>query len=178
MLKKAWQAVLFSFLPQAIQEKAAQKKVGGDDVTHLALYPPEFNIEDMDLSKTIAFLPYCCKPQGCPADDNRKSEYCNLKIGEQCDYGNMCDVGRWIKVLERAGIKTHNIFIIDSDDNLFNWLKFKREARYKYVVGFGCTFSILYAIDYVFDTLGFKGVVGYIQGDTCSTIREDRKSVV
>lgn len=174
MLKKALQAMIFSVMPQRLQSKVAEKKVGGDNITKLAIYPPGFDIEDMDISKTIAFIPYCCKPQGCPANNgySRKNKLCYLKLGEQCDYGETCDVGRWINLLHYHGIKSRQIMIIDSDENLFDWLRSKYTAGYKYTIGFGCTFAVLYAVDYVFGQLGYKGIIGYIQGETCTDLKD------
>ncbi|MBP2031126.1 hypothetical protein J2755_002074 [Methanohalophilus levihalophilus] len=137
----------------------------------LAVYPPSLNINRVvedEIDKCIAFLPYCAKPRNdttCPVSDTidgRKNQKCLKLDGAQCKVP--CSLGKMVDVLKQKGFTKDRIFIIDSDSNLFPWLKQKRSEGYEYFMpGIGCHYGVKYALDYVVKNLGFKGCVVFIE---------------
>ena len=116
-----------------------------------------------ELDKTVAFLPYCAKSLDfkCPVSDpvyGRKVKKCLKVDGGECNVP--CSLGDMVDVLKRHGYTKDQIFIIDSDSNLFPWLKEKKKEGYKYVIpGVGCYYGIGYALDFIGRKLGYKGCI-------------------
>ena len=154
--------------------------------SRVIIYPPTLDLKKVvtsELDKTVAFLPYCAKPLGdyeCPANDphyGRKNQKCIKVSGGKCTVP--CSLGKMVDVLKDHGYGKDQIFIIDSDSNLFPWLIKKKEEGYKYVIpGVACYYGIGYALDFIGSQLGYCGCIvlleDYIPGDTkngvCRTI--------
>ncbi|APH39095.1 hypothetical protein BHR79_06085 [Methanohalophilus halophilus] len=138
---------------------------------NVAVYPPSMDINrvvEKELDKCVSFLPYCAKPLGencCPLNtpsDGRKSQDCLKLNGKKCNIP--CSLGKMIDVLKEHEFTSDRIFIIDSDSNLFPWLKQKKEEGYRYFMpGVGCPYGVNYALDHVEKDLGFTGCVIFIE---------------
>lgn len=132
----------------------------------IALYPTTLSVDDMlsNIDKCISFIPYCAKPVQCP--EGRKTQECRKLRRQKC--GLECSVGEMITELHFIGMKSEQIFIIDCDDNLFTWLKCRREEGYEYFLpGIGCHYGVAYALNYIHKKMGYSGVVMFLEGDTC-----------
>ncbi|WP_407356967.1 hypothetical protein [Methanolobus sp. WCC5] len=75
-----------------------------------------------------------------------------------------CSLGDMIDILKERGFTKDRIFIIDSDSNLFPWLKQKKNEGYKYFLpGVGCHYGVSYALNYVQKVIGLEGCVVFLQ---------------
>jgi len=101
----------------------------------------------------------------CPLSDpayGRKSLKCIKTSGGRCDVP--CSVGKMVDVLMSHGYTKDRIFIIDSDSNLFPWLKKKKEEGYKYVIpGVGCYHGVGYALNFIGRKLGYQGCIVFLE---------------
>ena len=165
--------LLHAIIPYSLNKALVERRVGfnkQDKVlikNQVALYPPSLDLKKIvttELDQAIAFFPYCAKPTGdfkCPASDTfhgRKNQKCIKLSGGRCDVP--CSVGKMVDVLKSHGFTKDRIFIIDSDSNLFPWLKKKKEEGYKYYFpGVGCHFGVGYALNYVRKELGYEGCI-------------------
>ncbi|NOR47611.1 MAG: hypothetical protein GQ533_06150 [Methanosarcinaceae archaeon] len=176
--------MLYALRPYSLNKALLKRKFGCNEVSatlrdgRLIIYPPTLDLKKIvtsELDKTIAFIPYCAKPFEdfeCPANDpdyGRKNQKCIKVSGGECNVP--CSVGKMVDVLLDHGYKKDQIFIIDSDSNLFPWLIKKKEEGYKYVIpGVACYYGIGYALDFIGDKLGYRGCIvlleDYIPGDT------------
>ena len=168
--------LLHAIIPYSLNKKLIKRKCGfnkQDQVlikNQVALYPPSLDLKkvvDTEIDRSIAFLPYCAKPMGdnkCPANNSvckRKNQKCIKISGSTCNVP--CSLGKMIDVLKKHGFTKDQIFIIDSDSNLFPWLIKKKEEGYKYFLpGIGCPYGVGYALDYVGKKLGYKGCIIFL----------------
>jgi hypothetical protein len=139
--------------------------------SRVIIYPPNLDLKKVvttELDKTVAFLPYCAKPLGdfeCPLSDpvyGRKNRKCIRLSGGRCDVP--CSLGKMVDVLKGHGFTRDQIFIVDSDSNLFPWLKNKKEEGYKYVIpGVACYYGVGYALDFIGRKLGYKGCIVFLE---------------
>lgn len=136
--------------------------------------PPNFDVKKFADEKSVAFVPYCCKPFDCPsnADSGRKSNVCQAIEG-QCEH-MFCSVGRFIAVAKKLGIKEFHV--IESDTGLFKWLAQKRNEGYIHTIGVACEFAVSYALEVIHGQLGFDGLVVTINGDKCKNKDEYAES--
>ncbi|WP_234993664.1 hypothetical protein [Methanohalophilus portucalensis] len=125
-------------------------------------------VVEEELDKCVSFLPYCAKPLGensCPLNnpsDGRKSQDCLKLNDKKCNVE--CSLGEMVDLLKENGFTSDRIFIIDSDSNLFPWLKQKKQEGYKYLMpGIGCPYGINYALDYIGKKMGFSGCMVFIE---------------
>ena len=163
---------MYAFRPYSLSKALLKRKFGCSDVSatlrdgRVIIYPPTLDLKKIvttELDKTVAFIPYCAKPLDfhCPVSDpvyGRKVKKCLKVTGGECSVP--CSLGKMVDVLKRHGYTKDQIFIIDSDSNLFPWLKEKKEEGYRYVIpGVGCYYGIGYALDFIGRKLGYKGCI-------------------
>lgn len=169
--------LLHAIIPYSLNKALVERRVGfnkQDKVlikSQVALYPPSLDLNKVvttELDRTIAFLPYCARPMGdveCPLSNHirgRKHQKCIRLSGGRCDA--TCSVGKMVDVLKRHGFTKDRIFIIDSDSNLFPWLKKKREEGYKYFIpGVACSYGVGYALDLICKELGYGGCIVFLE---------------
>lgn len=174
--------LLYAITPYSIHEKIVGKKCKFSKQdkqlvdSNLALYPHTLDINKVvteDIDKCISFLPYCAKPTGeheCPVsnkEQKRKNQHCVKLSNGKCTVP--CSLGDMVDVLKKYGFTKNQIFIIDSDSNLFPWLVQKRKEGYEYFMpGVGCKYGVSYAIDLVGKKLGYKGCIAFVD-DYCPT---------
>lgn len=116
----------------------------------------------VDIDKSVAFAPYCCKPLDCPA--GRKNQLCYRYTGT-CDRKD-CTIGL---LIDKLNIPHDRFFIIDRDEYLVKWLKQKWDEGYRYYYpGCGC----LYGYEKVKPVIDFDGVAILIQGEVCQKEEE------
>jgi hypothetical protein len=167
--------LLYASMPYSLNQYLVKRKCCFSEQdkilrdSRLVIYPPTLDIKEIvtnELDKAIAFLPYCAKPlgdKGCPVSDSvyaRKNQKC-LKLDGKCNVP--CSLGNMIDVLKKHGYTKDRIFIIDSESNLFPWLKKKRKEGYKYFFpGVGCYYGVGYALNRVEKELGFTGCIAFL----------------
>ena len=136
--------------------------------------PPDFDLGRLYTEKTVAFMPYCSKPLDCPMNTEvpRKSANCRASV-EKCDHPT-CSLSRYITALRKLGIT--EMYVIDNDAGLFEWLMSKRREGYTHVVGAACEFAMCYALEVVRNQLHFDGLIVTINGDKCRTQTEYAES--
>lgn len=137
----------------------------------LAISSPDLDIQKIildELDRCIAFIPYCAKPYGnfvCPVSSNeasRKNRKCLKLDDKQCNVP--CSLGEMIDVLRKYNFTKDRIFIIDSDSELFPWLKKKKAEGYKYFLpGIGCHYGVGYALKYIQEEIGMEGCIVFLQ---------------
>ena len=162
---------LMGMIPYPLLKEYIENKT--NPVNNIAVYPESLSINTIlnDIEHCIAWIPYCSKPKSCAG--MRKTQECRVLQGYDCKQLYKCSIGNLINELYDIGMKTDQIFIIDCDDNLFSWIKQKKEEGYKYFLpGVGCHYGVAYALRYIHEELGFSGVVVYLEGNTC-TCKED-----
>lgn len=137
----------------------------------LITVPPAFDLRKLSEEKSIAFVPYCCKPFDCPmnASHGRKSQACLALEEKKCDHPK-CSIERLVKLGDKLGIEDY--MIIDSDPNLFKWLAQKKGEGFKHVVGVACEFAVSYALEVIHVQLGYDGIIVLINGDKCKNKEE------
>lgn len=169
--------LLHAIIPYSLNKALVERRVGfnkQDKVlikSQVALYPPSLDLKKVvttELDRAVAFMPYCAKPTGdveCPVSSPiyvRKNQKCIRLSGGRCDVP--CSVGKMVDVLKRHGFTNDRIFIIDSDSNLFPWLKKKREEGYKYYLpGVGCYYGVGCSLEYCGKNLGFEGCIVFLE---------------
>ena len=136
--------------------------------------PHDFDLHKFTDEKSVAFVPYCCKPFDCPsnAEGGRKSNKCQAVEGH-CDH-MFCSIGRFIAVAKKLGIKEYHV--IESDAGLFKWLAQKQSEGYKHTIGVACEYAVSYALEVIHGQLGFDGVILTINGDKCKSKEEYSES--
>lgn len=120
----------------------------------------------------VAFIPYCTKPFDCPMNRNgsRKNRDCLLLNGEKCQKN--CSIKHFVYLIRRFGISNNDIFIIDSDDNLFDWLVRKSNQGNRFFIGAGCPYGVSYSLDYIIRDIGMQGIGIKLGGDVCSSMTD------
>ena len=165
--------ILYALRPYSLNKALLKWKFGCNKASaklmdsRVIIYPPTLDLKKVvtfELDKTVAFLPYCAKPLGdfeCPANDSyygRKNQKCIKVAGGSCEV--QCSLGKMVDVLKDHGYGKDQIFIIDSDSNLFPWLKMKKDEGYKYVVpGVACYYGVGYALNFIGSELGYQGCI-------------------
>ena len=162
--------LLHAIMPYSLKKFLVTRQVGfnkQDKIlidSRIALYPPTFDLRKVvdKIDKSVAFLPYCAKAKGeCPLSNGihgRKNQKCIRLSGGRCKV--QCSLGKMVDVLKAHGYGKDQIFIIDSDSNLFPWLKKKKEEGYKYVFpGVACYYGVGYALNFIGKELGYEGCI-------------------
>ncbi len=136
--------------------------------------PTDFDPRKFLEEKTIAFVPYCCKPFDCPSNSEhgRKSNVCAAVEGT-CDHTG-CTVGKFVQVAKKLGAREFHV--IESDGGLFVWLADKRKEGFTHVIGTACEFAVSYALEVIHGQLGFDGYIVTVNGDKCKTKEEYSES--
>jgi hypothetical protein len=167
---------VYSFIPYSLNKRLTEKRLSFNPVNtrllnyNMALSTPSFDIQkivDDELDSCISFIPYCAKPSidyVCPASDinMRKNRKCLKLDGKKCTVP--CSLGRMVDILMEKGFTKERIFVIDSDSNLFPWLKKKKSEGYNYFLpGVGCHYGVGYALRYVQKEIGMEGCIVFLQ---------------
>lgn len=129
--------------------------------------PANFEPKNLQQEKTIAFVPYCCKPFDCPMNEQhgRKSNTCQA-ISDTCEH-TTCTIGAFMKIAKKIGIS--EFFVIDTDSELIKWLSEKRSEGFTQAIGVACEFAVSYALEVIHGQLGYDGLIVIINGDKCRT---------
>jgi len=137
----------------------------------LIAVPPDFNLKKLTEEKSVAFVPYCCKPFDCPlnVEQGRKSSACNAMENEGCEH-QTCTIKNFVRVVKKLHIE--EFLVIDADANLFRWLADKKNEGYKHTIGVACEFAISYAFEVIHGQLEYDGLIIMITGDKCRTKEE------
>ena len=164
-------AFILESLNERLELSKVDKKLASVGVIPV---PPDFDLRKFADEKSVAFVPYCCKPFDCPsnADQGRKSNTCQA-IDGHCEHMG-CSIGRFIAVAKRLGIKEFHV--IESDAGLFKWLAQKKSEGYEHTIGVACEFAVSYALEVIHGQLGFDGIVVTINGDKCKNKDEYAES--
>ena len=165
----------YAFILESLTERLELDKVDRRLLSvGLIPVPHDFDPRRFLEERTIAFVPYCCKPFDCPSnsDVGRKSNTCQA-IDGVCDHVG-CSVGKFVNVAKKLGAKEFHI--IESDGALFVWLAEKRKEGYKHVIGTACEFAVSYALEVIHGQLGYDGYIVTINGDKCKTKEEYSES--
>lgn len=165
----------YAFILESLSERLELPKVDKRLVSvGIIPVPPSFDFKKFADEKSVAFIPYCCKPFDCPsnADWGRKSNKCQAIEGH-CDH-MFCSIGRFIAVAKKLGVK--QFYVIDSDAGLFQWLADKKSEGYEHTIGVACEFAVSYALEVIHGQLGFDGVILTINGDKCKNKEEYAES--
>lgn len=127
--------------------------------------PADFDPLQIVGNKTVAFVPYCCKPFDCPLNEQygRKSNVCQ-EVSDKCEHTS-CTIGAFIRIARKLGIK--EFYVINADSDLIRWLARKHEEGYTHCVGVACEFAVCYALEVIHGQLGFDGLIMIINGDKC-----------
>ncbi len=165
----------YAFILESLTERLELDKVDRRLLSvGLIPVPNDFDPRKFLEEKTIAFVPYCCKPFDCPSnsESGRKSNVCQAVEGT-CDHTG-CTVGKFVQVARKLGAREFHI--IESDGGLFVWLADKRKEGYKHVIGTACEFAVSYALEVIHGQLGFDGFIVTVNGDKCKTKEEYSES--
>ncbi|MEM2891426.1 MAG: DUF116 domain-containing protein [Thermoplasmata archaeon] len=165
----------YAFIIESLSERLDVGK--GDrplDSVGVIHAPADFDHRLLLTEKTVAFVPYCCKPFDCPSNEDRgrKSNTCQA-ITDKCEHPT-CSISRFIKIVKRLGIK--EFFVIDTDSELIKWLAKKRAEGYTQAIGAACEFAVCYALEVIHGQLGYDGLILIINGDKCRTKEEYAES--
>ncbi len=165
----------YAFILESLAERLETEKVDRKLLSvGIIPVPVDFDFRKLATERTVAFMPYCCKPFDCPSntEHGRKSIACQATEG-QCDHTG-CTIGRFISVAKKLGV--HEFHVIDSDSGLFKWLAKKHEEGFTHVIGVACEFAVSYAYEVIHGQLGFNGIIITINGDKCKTKEEYAES--
>jgi len=165
----------YAFILESLTERLELDKVDRRLLSvGLIPVPTDFDPRRFAEEKTVAFVPYCCKPFDCPSnpDVGRKSNKCQAVDG-QCDHTG-CSVGKFIQAAKKLGAR--EFYVIESDGGLFVWLAEKRKEGYAHVIGTACEFAVSYALEVIHGQLGYDGFIVTINGDKCKTKEEYAES--
>jgi len=174
-LKRALSERPYAFIIESLSERLDMDK--GDralDSVGVIRAPADFDDRLLTTEKTVAFVPYCCKPFDCPSNEERgrKSNLCQA-IADKCEHTS-CTIGQFIKIVKRLGVK--EFYVIDTDADLIKWLSKKRAEGYTQAIGAACEFAVCYALEVIHGQLGFNGLILVINGDKCRTKEEYAES--
>jgi len=165
----------YAFILESLTERLELDKVDRRLLSvGLIPVPSDFDPRKFLEEKTVAFVPYCCKPFDCPSNSEfgRKSNMC-AAIEGSCDHTG-CTVGKFVQVAKKLGAR--EFYVIESDGGLFVWLAEKRKEGYTHVIGTACEFAVSYALEVIHGQLGFDGYIVTINGDKCKTKEEYSES--
>lgn len=167
-LKRTLSERPYAFILESLAERLETGK--GDISLHsvgVICAPADFDPKRVISERTVAFVPYCCKPFDCPMNDQfgRKSSTCQA-VDDKCEH-TTCSIGAFIKIAKQLGIK--EFFVINSDTDLIKWLAVKREEGFTHAVGVACEFAVSYALEVIHSQLGYDGLILIINGDKCRT---------
>ena len=165
----------YAFILESLSERLELSKVDKKLASvGIIPVPADFDVHKFSQEKSVAFVPYCCKPFDCPsnAETGRKSVKCQA-ISSQCDH-MFCTIGKFIPVAKRLGVEEFHV--IQSDSGLFEWLTEKKKEGFKHVIGVACEFAVSYALDVIHVQLGFDGFIITINGDKCKNKEEYAES--
>jgi hypothetical protein len=165
----------YAFILESLTERLELDKVDRRFLSvGLIPVPHDFDPRKFLEERTVAFVPYCCKPFDCPSNSefSRKSNTCQAIEGS-CDHAG-CSVGKFVQVAKKLGAKEFHV--IESDGALFVWLAEKRKEGYTHVIGTACEFAVSYALEVIHGQLGFDGFIVTINGDKCKTKEEYSES--
>jgi hypothetical protein len=165
----------YAFILESLTERLELDKVDRRLLSvGLIPVPTDFDPRRFLEEKTVAFVPYCCKPFDCPSnsESGRKSNVC-AAIEGSCDHTG-CTVGKFVQVAKKLGAR--EFYVIESDGGLFVWLAEKRKEGYTHVIGTACEFAVSYALEVIHGQLGFDGYIVTINGDKCKTKEEYSES--
>jgi len=167
-LKRTLSERPYAFILESLSERLEMGK-GQRKLDSVGVIPAPANFDPRTLQqeKTVAFVPYCCKPFDCPMNEQsgRKSNTCQA-VSDKCEHTS-CTIGAFIKVAKRMGIK--EFFVIDTDSELIKWMSQKRSEGFNHVIGVACEFAVCYALEVIHGQLGFDGLIVIINGDKCRT---------
>lgn len=165
----------YAFILDSLGERLELKKVDKNlKSVGLIPVPHDFDLKKLYTERTVAFMPYCCKPLDCPlnAESPRKSTDCNAPTDE-CDHLS-CSLSRYVYAVRKLGVSEFRV--IDNDSSLFEWLVAKRKEGYTHVIGAACEFAMCYALEVIHNQLNFDGLIVTINGDKCKTQSEYSES--
>lgn len=170
-LKRTLSERPYAFIIESLSERLEMER--GDralDSVGVIHAPADFDNRQLATEKTVAFVPYCCKPFDCPSNQERgrKSNACQA-ITDTCEHAS-CTIGQFIKIVRRLGVK--EFYVIDTDSDLIKWLAKKRAEGCTHAIGVACEFAVCYALEVIHGQLGFNGLILIINGDKCRT-KED-----
>lgn len=167
-LKRTLSERPYAFILESLSERLELGKVQRKlDSVGVIPAPSDFDPKRLQTDKTIAFVPYCCKPFDCPLNEQngRKSNTCQA-ISDKCEHTS-CSIGAFIKIAKKMGIK--EFYVIDTDSELIKWLSGKRKEGFTHAIGVACEFAVSYALEVIHGQLGFDGLILIINGDKCRT---------
>jgi len=167
-LKRTLSERPYAFILESLSERLEMGKVQrGLDSVGVIPAPADFDPKVLQNERTVAFVPYCCKPFDCPLNEQngRKSNSCQA-ISDKCEHTS-CSIGAFIKIARKIGVK--DFFVIDTDSELIKWLSEKRSEGFTHVIGVACEFAVSYALEVIHGQLGYDGLIVVINGDKCRT---------
>ncbi len=167
-LKRTLSERPYAFIVESLSDRLETGK-GDKALSSVGLItaPADFDPKQLVAEKTVAFVPYCCKPFDCPLNEQngRKSNTCQA-VTDKCEHTS-CSIGAFIKIAKKFGIK--EFYIINSDTDLIHWLAKKHEEGYTQAIGAACEFAVSYALEVIHGQIGFDGLIIIINGDKCRT---------
>jgi len=167
-LKRTLSERPYAFILESLSERLEMGKVQRElDSVGVIPAPANFDPRNIPQERTVAFVPYCCKPFDCPLNEEkgRKSNTCQA-VSDKCEHTS-CSIGSFIKIAKLMGIK--EFYVIDTDSDLLKWLSKKRDEGYTHAIGVACEFAVSYALEVIHGQLGFDGLIIIINGDKCRT---------
>jgi len=167
-LKRTLSERPYAFILESLSERLDMGKAQRAlDSVGVVPAPASFDPKSLRIEKTVAFVPYCCKPFDCPLNEQngRKSNTCQA-VSDKCEHTS-CSIGAFIRIAKKMGIT--EFFVIDTDNELIRWLSKKRTEGYTQVIGVACEFAVCYALEVIHGQLGFDGLIIIINGDKCRT---------
>jgi len=167
-LKRTLSERPYAFILESLSERLEMGKIQ-KNLDSVGVIPAPANLDPKVLKqeKTVAFVPYCCKPFDCPLNEQsgRKSNTCQA-MTDKCEHTS-CSIGAFIRIAKKIGV--NEFFVIDTDSELIRWLADKRSEGYTHVIGVACEFAVSYALEVIHGQLGFNGLIVIINGDKCRT---------
>lgn len=167
-LKRTLSERPYAFILESLSERLETSK-SDKAMSSVGLVPAPAGFDPKDLvsEKTVAFVPYCCKPFDCPLNEQtgRKSNSCQA-VSDQCEHTS-CSIGAFVKIAKKLGVR--EFFVINSDTDLIKWLAKKHEEGYTHAIGAACEFAVSYALEVIHGQIGFDGLIVIINGDKCRT---------
>ncbi len=167
-LKRTLSERPYAFILESLSERLEMSKTDKAlNSVGLIPVPADFDPRQLVVEKTVAFVPYCCKPFDCPMNEEhgRKSNSCQA-ITDRCEHTS-CSIGGFIKIAKKFGIK--EFFVINADSDLIKWLAKKHEEGFTHAIGVACEFAVSYALEVIHGQIGFDGLILIINGDKCRT---------
>jgi hypothetical protein len=134
--------------------------------------PLELNRLATEFDKSLAYIPYWLKPKNCPTNDaitGKKNRNCLQISGSKCN--EECSIKKLVKTLEKYGIKKEQLFVIDGDASLLDWLKGKTEQDCNHLnPGIRSRYAVSYALDFVGKTMGYDGLILVLEGHSTKSM--------